>query len=46
LWDEAQIEISELKINKGVEAPIIPIVHESSKVVDGHTILKYINRKK
>ena len=46
LWDEAQIEISELKINKGVKAPIITLIYESSKVVAGHTVLKYINRKK
>ncbi|MFZ4581110.1 MAG: bifunctional diaminohydroxyphosphoribosylaminopyrimidine deaminase/5-amino-6-(5-phosphoribosylamino)uracil reductase RibD [Paludibacter sp.] len=46
LWDEAQIEISELKIKNGIEAPIISLIPESSKIVAGHRLLKYINPKK
>jgi diaminohydroxyphosphoribosylaminopyrimidine deaminase/5-amino-6-(5-phosphoribosylamino)uracil reductase len=44
LWDEANVEISPVKINEGVEAPILNKLPISNKNFDGHKWLFFENK--
>jgi diaminohydroxyphosphoribosylaminopyrimidine deaminase/5-amino-6-(5-phosphoribosylamino)uracil reductase len=46
LWDEAWVEVSRQVIGRGVLAPSIGIVPDSSVIINNHLHLKYINRNK
>lgn len=43
-WDEAHVEVSQQKTEKGIAAPVLNFTPDSVSVIDGHNIYKYKNK--
>ena len=46
LWDEANVEVSPQKVEKGIEAPQLPVLSIKRATIEGHEWLFYQNPQK
>lgn len=46
VWDEAHVEISDIRTGNGVAAPTLEAVAEETSIVENHTLLRFTNHNK